>query len=87
MWDHRFESIVRDHLPHLRPEAPLTPDLLLSAHGLDSMGVFGLITDLEEAYAVALPDEAVTPANFATPHTVWEMLLPLVPVEHDGPAA
>ncbi|WP_247597555.1 acyl carrier protein [Streptomyces sp. RKND-216] len=59
---------------------------MLSAHGLDSMGVFGLITDLEEAYALTLPDEAVVPANFATPRTVWDMLLPLVPLGHDEPA-
>lgn len=86
MWDERFESIIRDRLPHLRPDLPLEPDLVLSAHGLDSMGTLGLITALEDEYALTLPDEAVTPTNFVTPRTVWEMLRALVPAVGGEPA-
>ncbi|PJN25566.1 acyl carrier protein [Kitasatospora sp. CB02891] len=85
MWDARFESVIRGHLPHLRPELSLEPDLLLAAHGLDSMGTIGLITALESEYALTLPDEAVTPANFVTARTVWDTLRPLIPAT--GPEA
>lgn len=86
MWDERFESIIRDRLPHLRPDLALEPDLVLAAHGLDSMGTLGLIAALEDEYALTLPDEAVTPANFVTPRTVFEMLRALVPAAGGEPA-
>lgn len=86
MWDEHFESIIRGFLPHLRADLPLEPDLVLSTHGLDSMGTVGLIATLEDEYALTLPDEAVAPANFVTPRTVWELIRGLVPALGDEPA-
>lgn len=86
MWDERFEIIIRERLPHLRPDSPLEPGLALSAHGLDSMGMIGLITSLEDEYALTLPDEAIVPANFVTPRTVWEMVRTFAPAVSGEPA-
>ncbi|MGX1673384.1 acyl carrier protein [Streptomyces sp. NPDC055400] len=74
MWDHKFETLLRDRLPGLDADAPLTEDLPLAAFGLDSMATVGLIVAIEEGYGMPLPDDAVAPANFITPATVWELV-------------
>ncbi|MFI7011229.1 acyl carrier protein [Streptomyces sp. NPDC050145] len=73
MWDQKFETLLRDRLPGLDAGAPLTEDLPLAAFGLDSMATVGLIGAIEDGYGT-LPDEAVTPANFTTPGTVWALV-------------
>lgn len=74
MWDQKFENLLRERLPGLDAGAPLTEDLPLAAFGLDSMATVGLITAIEEVYGTRLPDDAVEPANFTTPGTVWSLV-------------
>jgi acyl carrier protein len=61
-----FETVLRRHLTYLPPDTPLDPDASLKALGLDSMRAVDLVFDLEDELGVALPDEAMTAATFAT---------------------
>ncbi|MEU3892190.1 acyl carrier protein [Streptomyces sp. NPDC029041] len=79
MWDQKFETLLRDRLPGLDADAPLTEDLPLAAFGLDSMATVGLIMAIEESYGTPLPDDAVQPAHFTTPGTVWKLVGSLAP--------
>ncbi|MFF6918553.1 phosphopantetheine-binding protein [Streptomyces sp. NPDC012466] len=79
MWDQKFETLLRDRLPGLDAGAPLTEDLPLAAFGLDSMATVGLIVAIEESYGTQLPDDAVQPAHFTTPGTVWKLVSSLAP--------
>ncbi|MCZ1018979.1 hypothetical protein [Streptomyces noursei] len=42
------------------------------------MGTVGLLVELEETFAVTIPDEDLTAATFATPATLWTTLSGLV---------
>ncbi|MCG8916183.1 MULTISPECIES: acyl carrier protein [Actinokineospora] len=77
-WDTEFECVIRCYLPSLDMDAPLDPDLVLSAFGLDSIGMVGLIASLEQMYGVVFPDEALVPANFATPRAAWATVTSLI---------
>lgn len=74
MWDRTFEQVLRTWLRGLSDQAELNADARLAQFGLDSLATVGLITALEEAYAVTIPDEALTPMNFRTPQTIWTVL-------------
>ncbi|MEU5306062.1 acyl carrier protein [Streptomyces noursei] len=62
----------------LPTEQALEPDDSLPRLGLDSMGTVGLLVELEETFAVTIPDEDLTAATFATPATLWTTLSGLV---------
>jgi acyl carrier protein len=59
----------------------LRPDTDLVAAGLDSMRAVQLITEIEEAYEVIIPDEALLGDVFATPGDLWQLVC-----EQRGPA-
>jgi acyl carrier protein len=71
-WDETFENLVRAALVDYPPSEPMGPETPLPAHGLDSLAMVGLSSRLEDAYGIDLPDEALVPATFATPATLWE---------------
>lgn len=73
-WDSDFEARLRAHLPNLPVGAPLTADTLLTACGLDSLGMVAFVADLEATYGIRLPDEALVPLNFSTPGAAWAVL-------------
>jgi len=74
-YDSRFESILRRHLKYLSAEQVLEPDSSLHTLGLDSMRSVELLFDLEDGYAVTLPDESLTAATFATPQTLYDVVV------------
>jgi acyl carrier protein len=74
LWNERFDDLMRESLPELAPGARLEPEALLSALGLDSMGVIGLIGALEEEYGVRLLDDKFNVFRFRTPREVWTTL-------------
>jgi acyl carrier protein len=80
-WPKEFEEIVRQFLPDLGHDAVLTPDLILSDHGFTSIEMVGLVTSIEDAFGTILPDEALAPATFATPATLWNTLMSVLPDE------
>ena len=83
-WPKEFEELVRQFLPTLAHDAVLTPDLSLSDHGLTSIEMVGLLASIEDAFGTVLPDEALAPATFATPATLWNTLMSVLPDEGQG---
>lgn len=73
-WTPQFEAVLRRHLPLLADGQPITPDLALADHGLTSLAVVSFLLELEDEFAVSIPDELLTSANFANPTTVWSVL-------------
>ncbi|MGC5015558.1 phosphopantetheine-binding protein [Streptosporangium sp. DT93] len=82
----RFQSILRAHLPYAETGG-LTARDELSALGLDSMGVVRLLVDIENRYAVELPDEILDEATFATVGSLWGALSMLMTIGPDRPRA
>jgi acyl carrier protein len=74
MWDERFEEFLRRHLPFLPADAVLDEDLSLGDFGLDSMGLVGLLADLEKGYDVRFVDDSLNMENFSTPGRLWLIL-------------
>jgi acyl carrier protein len=76
-WDERFEAVIRANVPFLPADEPLKPSASLFDLGLDSMGTVQLLLELEETFGVTFPDEALTPEVFASPASLWEVILEL----------
>lgn len=70
-WDDRFDALLREHLSGLAPETPLRADDDLRGLGLDSMAMVQVLLDVEQAYQVMLPDDALSSSTFSTPQTLW----------------
>lgn len=83
-WPERFETILRTYLSLLGPDDPITDDLSLNDHGLDSLGTVSLILDLEDAFDVVIPDELLTADTFTTPKQLWAMMAGLGAAGADG---
>ncbi|GAA3728851.1 hypothetical protein GCM10022225_07810 [Plantactinospora mayteni] len=73
-WSADFERVLRRYLPLLGADTPLTPELSLTEHGLDSLGTVSLLLDLEDTFDVTIPDELLTLTSFASPGAWWDML-------------
>ncbi|MFJ4618045.1 acyl carrier protein [Streptomyces sp. NPDC088812] len=69
-----FESVLRQTLPFLDADSPLDADASLTELGLDSLTLLGLVAELEDRFAVELPDELLVMETFATPSTLWDRL-------------
>lgn len=72
-WSVEFERVLRRHLPLLEGDQRLVADAELIELGLDSMAMVGLLVDLEEMFAVVVPDELLTVSAFATPSSLWSL--------------
>ncbi|MFJ2766855.1 phosphopantetheine-binding protein [Streptomyces sp. NPDC087300] len=73
-WPPDFENTLRLHLPLLDEDRPLSPELVLSDHGLDSLATVSLLLDLEERYAVTIPDELLSAQAFGSPAELWAVV-------------
>jgi acyl carrier protein len=73
--DERFEDLLRRFLPFLPATHPLTENIDLREHGLDSMGVVELLAALENGYDVRFRDDALCMQTFATPRVLWNTLM------------
>lgn len=82
-WSNEFDTVLRAYLPLLSPGAQLDPGVALADLGLDSMGTVGLLVEIEETFAIVIPDEALTPETFATPRSLWETVERLVEARVD----
>jgi acyl carrier protein len=78
MWDERFETLLRSHLPFLEPEGEVAGDLNLREFGLDSLGVVDLLVSLEEAYGVRFIGEDLKMDTFTAPSVLWATLSKLI---------
>ncbi|GAA4009616.1 hypothetical protein GCM10022384_63900 [Streptomyces marokkonensis] len=77
-WPQSFEQILRAHLTFLPADEPVVPELPLVDRGLDSLATVSLLLDLEEAFALTIPDELLTAKTFATPADLWSVIDSLV---------
>jgi acyl carrier protein len=73
-WTDKFESVLRQHLPRLAPDAQLEPGMQLGDAGLNSLGVVRLLVDIEDTLGVTFPDELIGPDTFATPDSLWNVV-------------
>jgi acyl carrier protein len=72
--DATFEGLLRQAVPAISADQPLTPDLDLLALGLNSLRNVELLVNLETAFGVSLPDELLRFQVFATPAKLREVL-------------
>jgi acyl carrier protein len=77
MWAGPFEELVRAQITFASDE-PLRADCSLTDHGLDSLATVTLLLELEQAYAVVFPDEALVPDTFATVGSLWSVVSGLI---------
>ncbi|MEY9842592.1 acyl carrier protein [Streptacidiphilus sp. EB103A] len=73
-WTPLFEDIVRTNLG-LGPETVLSASSSLPDLGLDSRSAVNLSVDLEEAFGLLFPDDALIAATFATVGSLWGAVL------------
>ncbi|MDT0266584.1 acyl carrier protein [Streptomyces sp. DSM 44915] len=73
-WSGEFDVLLREYLTELAPDSPIDPDAPMKDLGLNSVGIVGLIVDLEEELGVFLPEEAVSPSTFYSARTLWSAL-------------
>jgi acyl carrier protein len=78
MWDERFETLLRTHLPFLEPGEVVAGDLKLREFGLDSLGVIDLLVSLEETYGVRFLGDDLKMDTFADPSVLWATLFRLI---------
>jgi acyl carrier protein len=74
MWDEKFETLLRHHLPFLPEDEDLYQGLDLREFGLDSLGVVDLLVSLESSYGVQLTDDILSKDTFTTPAALWDAL-------------
>ena len=71
----RVRRFIIDELNWDRPPADLTDEFpLLQSGAVDSMGVFNLVSFLEEEYGVQISDEDLVPENFGTIEGIARLL-------------
>ncbi|WP_329173324.1 acyl carrier protein [Streptomyces sp. NBC_01477] len=78
MWSSRFERLLRRFIPLLPDSDPLYPDTPLADVGLDSLGIAGLVIELEEFFGFSFPEEKLTVATFRTSAELWAEISPLL---------
>jgi acyl carrier protein len=66
MIDTKVLSVLHDYLPEAPPGEPLRPDDTLMELGIDSLKLVEFIIGLEESFRIAIPDDEIVAANFAT---------------------
>jgi acyl carrier protein len=76
-WVEPFEQTLRRYLPLLPDDREVAPGLSLADYGLDSLATVSLLLDLEEAFAVIIPDHLLSETSFATPAGLWEVIASL----------
>lgn len=74
-----FVAAIRRNLPLLSHEVPITENLDLAAAGLDSLAMVSLLAEVEEEFAVTIPDDQLDMRTFATPGSLWAAISRLSP--------
>lgn len=72
-WPESFEGILRRHLP-LIDGRELNADVRLADLGLDSLGMVGMVMDLEESFAITIPDDLLAQETFASAASLWAVI-------------
>ena len=69
-----IQNTIREHFTSFYKKPLADSDNLFAKSVLDSMGIVGLITYLEEKLQVAIEPEDITEENFATIETIAALL-------------
>jgi len=69
-----FVAAVRRNLPLLSQDETITEDLDLTAAGLDSLAMVNLLMEVEDEFAVTIPDDKLNGAVFSTPKALWSTI-------------
>jgi acyl carrier protein len=69
-WPQEFDDLLAKYLS-LEPGAEFDENEPLAAAGLDSMGMVGLMLNLEETFEFELPEEDMTVETFHSAATLW----------------
>jgi acyl carrier protein len=77
-WDGLFETLLREALEAVSYDGPLTARLSLADSGMDSFGFVGLLTALEQAYGVTVPENVALVEMFRSPATLWAAIADLL---------
>ncbi|MFD6297768.1 phosphopantetheine-binding protein [Streptomyces sp. NPDC060235] len=78
--DPRFTELLRPFLKLAGPEEiTITPETDLRRLGVDSMQAIELLFTLEDTFGIALPDEEMNDATFATAGTLWQAVARQLP--------
>lgn len=72
-WPESFEGILRRHLP-LFDGQELNANEKLADLGLDSLGIVGMLMDLEDGFAVTIPDNLLVQETFASAASLWAVI-------------
>jgi diaminopimelate decarboxylase len=71
LWPLEFEQILRRHCRFADPATPIDPAASLVLLGMESFQVLSMIVDIEDTFAVTVPDTMLTGDQFATAASVW----------------
>lgn len=66
----QFETILRKHLRLVAADEPILPETGLVSAGLDSAGTINLLLDIEEEFAISIPERLLTQESFQTRSTL-----------------
>ena len=66
---------ILEILSGLHPDVDFeTMDTLIDDKILDSFDIVSLIAEINDAFDVAVPAEEITPENFNSAETIWELV-------------
>ncbi len=77
-WNEQFEALVRLALPYLEDSDPLLAETELVDFGLNSVGMVGLIADLESEFGLVVPEEHLNRGTFRTAGGLWALVARLL---------
>ena len=72
--DERLAAALCRHLSHLGGQE-LTPQSSLRELGLDSLRAVTLLLEVEEEFAVTLPDSSLADGGLETPAALWAAIV------------
>jgi acyl carrier protein len=84
-WPPSFDALLRSYL-NLEEGEEITPEINPVDRGLNSMATVSLLLDIEETYAVTVPDDQLTTLASANVGQLWALLEAVGAVYADAPA-
>jgi acyl carrier protein len=82
-WPEEFERIIRRYCRFADPAQPIDPDTSLTLLGMESLQILGMIVDIEDTFAVLVPDSMLTADQFSTAGSVWNSVRLLLAPERE----
>jgi acyl carrier protein len=73
-WPNAFVDTLRAHVPLLRADTPLDPDVTLADYGLNSLKMVSLLIALEDQFLITVPDELLADNAFENARILWSTI-------------